>query len=129
MKEQNPQDAIIITKMSEPTLNPISNCQPKSNIVDAVASSSKECNLNQPSGGMILSIHAEKFIGKNVEQQEKIPTEYAGIHQVRPIRVSPPKPGKLYPCLSDIDSVTENESESDEQQSENTSQNTEYVCS
>lgn len=39
---------------------------------------------------------------------------YDGIHQVRPIRVSPPKPGKLYPCLSDIESVTENESDADD---------------
>lgn len=32
--------------------------------------------------------------------------------KVRPIRVSPPKPGRLYPCLSDIEaSATESESD------------------
>lgn len=36
---------------------------------------------------------------------------YAGLHQVKPIRVSPPKPGKLYPCLSDIEMATDNEPE------------------
>ena len=38
---------------------------------------------------------------------------YAGL-EVKPIRVSPPKPGKLYPCLSDIEMTTENETDSDD---------------
>lgn len=33
---------------------------------------------------------------------------------VRPIKVSPPKPGKLYPCLSDIEVTTENDSDEDD---------------
>ena len=36
---------------------------------------------------------------------------YAGLKDVRPIRVSPPKPGKMYPCLSDIEMTTEYESD------------------
>jgi hypothetical protein len=39
---------------------------------------------------------------------------YAGLDEVKPIRVSPPKPGKLYPCLSDIEMTTENETDSDD---------------
>lgn len=65
------------------------------------------------------------ILKKKSEEEHSIPLEpYAGIHQVRPIRVSPAKPGKLYPCLSDIESVTENEndSESDEQHQGNTPQ-------
>lgn len=96
--------------------------------MNTVASSSKEYNLDQPSSGMFRNIHAEPSLDKNIEEQQKPSWAlYAGIHQVRPIRVSPPKPGKLYPCLSDIDSVTENESESDEQQTDNTPKSTEYV--
>jgi hypothetical protein len=129
MKEQNQNEGIIKSLSEMPTCeasisSPISNCQPKSNIKTALASSSKE--FDQPSSGMFVHFHAEQPMDKNIEQQ--FSTElYAGIHQVRPIRVSPPKPGKLYPCLSDIDSVTENESESDEPQQENTPQSIEYV--
>lgn len=71
MEEQNSQDDIIIPKMSEmpifeaPTLNPISNCQPKSNIMNTVVSSSKEYNLNQPSSG-IMNFNARQFIDKNI---------------------------------------------------------------
>lgn len=52
-----------------------------------------------------------------VDQEHKSfqTSPYAGVHQVRPIRVSPPKPGRLYPCLSDIEVVTENESDAEEQ--------------
>lgn len=57
----------------------------------------------------------EGIHAKNHTDHDHMTEPYAGVHYVRPIRVSPPKPGKLYPCLSDIDSVTENESESDEQ--------------
>ena len=39
---------------------------------------------------------------------------YDGVHHVKPIRVSPPKPGRMYPCLSDIEMTTENESDYDE---------------
>ncbi|XP_046438259.1 anillin-like [Daphnia pulex] len=129
-EQQNPRGGNI-TKMSEPlthgaaTSSPISNCTPKPNIMNTVASSSKEYNLDQPSSGMFRNIHAEPSLDKNIEEQQKPSGAlYAGIHQVRPIRVSPPKPGKLYPCLSDIDSVTENESESDEQQTDNTPKST-----
>ena len=71
MEEQNSQDDIIIPKMSEmpmfeaPTLNPISSCQPKSNIINTVVSSYKESNLNQPSSG-IMNFNARQFIDKNI---------------------------------------------------------------
>ena len=38
---------------------------------------------------------------------------YPGLDRCRPIRVSPPKAGMLYPCLSDIEMNTDNESESE----------------
>ncbi|PSN56602.1 hypothetical protein C0J52_01580 [Blattella germanica] len=41
----------------------------------------------------------------NLEQQ------YAGLREVKRVKVSPPKPGRLYPCLSDIEATTETESE------------------
>lgn len=56
-------------------------------------------------------------IGKPEDKFPRSPPKelYAGLDQVRPIRVSPPKPGNMYPCLSDIEMTTENESdESDE---------------
>ncbi|XP_069676075.1 anillin isoform X2 [Periplaneta americana] len=37
--------------------------------------------------------------------------QYAGLTDVKRIKVSPPKPGRLYPCLSDIEATTETESE------------------
>lgn len=50
--------------------------------------------------------------GKSERQPEEPPTDpYAGVHRVRPIRVSPPKPGRLYPCLMDIETIRENEDE------------------
>jgi hypothetical protein len=36
--------------------------------------------------------------------------QYAGLTDVKRIKVSPPKPGCLYPCLSDIEATTETES-------------------
>lgn len=49
---------------------------------------------------------------KSEQQPEEPPTDpYAGVHRVRPIRVSPPKPGRLYPCLMDIEAIRENEDE------------------
>lgn len=60
-------------------------------------------------------------IGKPEEKLPRSPPKelYAGLDQVRPIRVSPPKPGNMYPCLSDIEMTTENESdESDEHDEE-----------
>lgn len=37
---------------------------------------------------------------------------YPGLEEVKPIKVSPAKPGKLYPCLSDIEMTTENDESS-----------------
>lgn len=59
--------------------------------------------------------------GQNIEKPSRRKSEekierttfkepYAGL-LVKPIKVSPPKPGKLYPCLSDIEATTENDSE------------------
>lgn len=36
--------------------------------------------------------------------------QYAGLTDMKRIKVSPPKPGCLYPCLSDIEATTETES-------------------
>ena len=46
----------------------------------------------------------------------KVRDSYAGLEQVKPIRVSPPKPGRLYPCLSDIEMTTDNEREDHEEE-------------
>lgn len=43
---------------------------------------------------------------------------YAGLRDVRNIRVSPPKPGKLYPCLSDIEMTTEYETDEEDEPEE-----------
>ncbi len=101
-----------------PNSKSIANCQqlPKSNKFASITSSGLKY-VEDPNSDQNVLNEGNFYQKKKLEQlQSNLLTEpYAGIHQVRPIRVSPPKPGKLYPCLSDIESVTENESESDEQ--------------
>lgn len=63
---------------------------------------------------------SRQIISPALNKKEASPAKesYPGLHQkVRQIKVSPPKPGKLYPCLSDIEQTTENESseESDDE--------------
>lgn len=84
-------------------------------------SSSQEANnIELVSSPSVLNFKKSNLDGipqnANVELKKSISgaEPYDGIHQVKPIRVSPPKPGKLYPCLSDIESVTENESDADD---------------
>ena len=42
---------------------------------------------------------------------QNISQHYSGLTDVKKIKVSPPKPGHLYPCLSDLEATTETESE------------------
>lgn len=96
--------------------NFVTNCQPqKSRILSSAFTTPTNLPNLDPAPSAISYSSVEQSISKIAEDQQSNPADlYAGIHQVRPIRVSPPKPGKLYPSLSDIDSVTENESESEE---------------
>ena len=74
---------------------------------------SSDLTIVKPSSPKKSSSSMPKF--ENVKGFRKSPTKdsYAGLDEVKPIRVSPPKPGKLYPCLSDIEMTTENETDSD----------------
>lgn len=60
----------------------------------------------------------KKAISPCKELKKSPAKAYAGLRDVRPIRVSPPKPGKLYPCLSDIEMTTEYETDEDEEPEE-----------
>ncbi|KAI9557161.1 hypothetical protein GHT06_016968 [Daphnia sinensis] len=106
--------------------NFVTSCQPqKSRILSATFATPTTSSNLDPAPSAIPCSSVEQSISKKSEEQQSNPADlYAGIHQVRPIRVSPPKPGKLYPCLSDIDSVTENESEPDENEEEDTPKST-----
>ncbi|KAK4885871.1 hypothetical protein RN001_002142 [Aquatica leii] len=54
---------------------------------------------------------------------EDSPNVAAALDEVKRIKVSPAKPGKLYPCLSDIETATETENE---QNTASTSNNSSY---
>jgi len=61
---------------------------------------------------------------KMMTPPQKSPAKaYAGLRDVRPIRVSPPKPGKLYPCLSDIEMATECETDDEDEQEQHEESN------
>ncbi|PNF20524.1 hypothetical protein B7P43_G05327, partial [Cryptotermes secundus] len=65
--------------------------------------SSKECNVNTDGTNNTTAVWADQM-KQNCER-------YEGLTAMKRIKVRPPKPGHLYPCLSDIEATTETESE------------------
>jgi hypothetical protein len=53
----------------------------------------------------VRHIRRYNFSAEDLHQQYAVHTD------MKRIKVSPPKPGHLYPCLSDIEATTETESE------------------
>ena len=78
-----------------------------------------------PSPVKVVAVSPKKIVADTQAKissasKPKTPLDnYPGLDRCKPIRVSPPKPGRLYPCLSDLEMTTENESESEEDCEEN----------